>query len=326
MIRWYRRVKIQVKAARFTLLGLLVLLAACGGDVTPTSTPQSSGKPVVVATTTQIRSMAEAVAGDKAIVRSILQPGVDAHEFEPKPSDVTAINESVLVLKNGIGLDDWVDKLIEGAGGSHPVVTVSEGVPLHEGEEAHTGEGGQEGGDEQSGQDPHIWFDVRNAMTMTTNIRDALVRVDAANAGTYRTNAEKYLGELTELDTYITDRIASLPEANRKVVTNHDAFGYYIERYGLQFVGSIIPSLSTDAQPSAKDVADLIELTKAEGVKAIFLESSINPSLAKQIGNDAGAKVVDTLYGDSLGEAGSPGETYIGMMRYNTDTIVAALR
>ncbi len=299
---------------------MLMLLAACGTDATatvqPEGTPTTSGsKLVVVATTTQIRSMAEAVAGDKATVRSILPPGADPHEFEPKPSDVEGISRSGLVLKQGVGLDDWVDKLIDSAGGNRTVVTVSEGVLTREGEE--------EG---ELGADPHIWFSAANAMTMTANIRDALVKVDGANASTYTSNADKYLKDLQDLDNYIMQQIATVPENQRKMVTNHDAFGYYIDRYGLTFVGSIIPSMSTDAQPSAQDVADLIQKIKAENVKAIFLESSINPSLATQIGQDAGVKVVDTLYGDTLGEPGSPGETYIGMMRYDTDTIVAALK
>jgi zinc/manganese transport system substrate-binding protein/manganese/iron transport system substrate-binding protein len=182
------------------------------------------------------------------------------------------------------------------------------------------------GGAEVAGPDPHVWFSALNAMTMTANIRDAMVGADSANASAYRANAEEYMKELQQLDDYIMEQVRSVPAEQRKIVTNHDAYGYYIERYGLTFVGSIIPSMSSDAQPSAQDVAYLIEKIKAEGVKAIFLESSINPELAKQIGQDAGAQVVDTLYGDSLGEPGSPGETYIGMMRYNTDTIVAALK
>ncbi len=305
---------------------VLLLLTACGGNSTPDATalPQltpggqasvvSGGKITVVTTTTQIRSMAEAVAGDKATVRSILTPGADPHEFEPRPSDVQAISESALVLKNGAGLDEWVDKLITNAGGQRPLVVVSTGVPLREGAE--------EGG----GKDPHIWFSATNAMTMTRTIRDSLVKVDPANAAAYNDNATAYLTKLDELDKYILGQVSTIPKDNRRLVTNHDAFGYYIDRYGLTFVGSIIPSMSTGAEPSAQDVAAIIKKLKEENVRAIFLESSINPTLAKQIGNDAGVKVVDTLYGDTLGAAGTPGADYIGMMRYNTDTIIAALR
>lgn len=293
---------------------LLVLLSACGSGATPTVTPGTGGKLKVVTTTTQIRSMAEAVAGDLATVRSILPPGTDPHEFEPKPEDVRAIGESNIIFKNGLGLDDWVGKIILSAGGEHPLVVVSKGVPIHK------------GGEQETQGDPHIWFDVTNAMTMTRNIRDGLVQVDPSHAATYNANADAYLAKLDELDKYIMAQIATLPADDRKIVTNHDAFGYYIDRYGLHYIGSIIPSLSTDAQPSAKDVAELINKIKAQNVKAIFVETSVNPRLAEQIANDAGAKVVDTLYGDSLGGQGTPGETYIGMMRHNTDAIVSALK
>jgi len=258
--------------------------------------------------------MAEAVAGDLATVTSIIPPGADAHEFEPKPSDVQMISGSALVLKNGVGLDNWLDKLITNAGGQHPVKTVSDGALVRKGDAA-----------EPVG-DPHIWFDVTNAMTMTRNIRDALVQVDGVHAATYQANADAYIQRLTDLDQYIKTQIATLPEANRKMVTNHDAFGYFIDRYGLTFVGSIIPSMNAEAQPSAQDVATLIQKIKTAQVRAIFLESSINPQLARQIGDEAGVKVVDTLYGDSLGATGTPGATYEGMMRYNTDTIVTALK
>lgn len=321
-----------------TLLLLLCSLAACDSAATPppatpapgggttgttgpaltpgaATTPASGGgKLIILATTTQIRSVAEAVAGDHATVVSILKPGADAHAYEPVPSDVQAISRSALVLRNGVGLDTWLDKIISGAGGQHPVVTVSDGVPLRKGDES-----------EPAG-DPHIWFSVSNAMTMTRNIRDALIQVDPAQAASYKANADTYLAKLTDLDTYIKAQIATLPPANRKIVTNHDAFGYYIDRYGLQFVGAIIPAMSSESAPSAQDVAALITKIKAEHVRAIFLESSINPKLAQQLGEEAGVQVVDTLYGDSLGEPGTPGATYESMMRYNTDTIVHALK
>jgi ABC-type Zn uptake system ZnuABC Zn-binding protein ZnuA len=258
--------------------------------------------------------MAESVAGELADVRSILTPGADAHQFEPKPSDVAAIASARVVLKNGVGLDDWIDKLITNAGGERPLVTVTKGIQIRKGDET------------DPAGDPHVWFDVSNAMTMTLNIRDALIEVDSAHADAYKANADAYIKKLADLDKYIVDQIATVPTESRKVVTNHDAFGYYIDRYGLTYVGSIIPSMSTDAQPSAQDVAELIRKIKDEKVKAIFLESSINPQLAEQIANDAGVKVVDTLYGDSLGEPGTPGDTYDGMMRYNTDAIVEGLK
>ncbi len=283
---------------------------------TPLLSPTGTGgaKRIVVATTTQIRSMAEAVVGDLATVQAILKPGADPHEFEPRPSDVEAISKSNLVLKNGVGLDDWIDKIINNAGGTRPLITVSQGIPLRKGDPA-----------EPAG-DPHIWFSVANAMTMTRNIRDGLVGVDPDHAVQYKANTDAYLQRLTALDSYIKAQIATIPTDQRKLVTNHDAFGYYVDRYGLTFEGSIIPSMSTESAPSAKVVADLITKIRTEHVKAIFLESSINPQLGKQIGAEAGVRVVDTLYGDTLGDTGTPGATYESMMRYNTDTIVQVLK
>ncbi|HYP20379.1 MAG TPA: zinc ABC transporter substrate-binding protein [Chloroflexia bacterium] len=309
----------RAKLLRALAVLSLMLLAACdaGTPGSTTSTADSRGSGLnVVATTTQIRSMTEAVLGDRGTVRSILPPGADAHDFEPKPSTVQAVSESDLVLKHGIGLDDWVDKLIENAGGARPLITVTVGIPLRAGDEE--GEHGQ--------SDPHVWLNVTNAITMTANIRDALSQADPANEAVYQTNAGTYITRLRELDRYIKDQIATIPPEDRKMVTNHDALGYYIDAYGLTFVGSIIPSMSTGAQPSAQDVAELIRKIKEAKVKAIFLESRVNSALARQVGSDTGAKVVDTLYGDALGEPGTPGATYEGMMRFNTDTIVSALK
>ena len=309
------------KAVRTCAALLLLVLAGCGTEANRQATPEvQGGKLSIVTTTTQIRSMTEAVIGGRATVRSIMSAGTDPHEYEPTASDVQSIVESGLVLEHGIGLDSWADRLIANAGGERPVVKVTVGIQLRraEGEEgAHEGE---------TGEDPHVWFSVTNAMTMTRNIRDAVVKADPANAAVYQTNADTYLAKLDELDKYIAAQVAAIPAEDRKMVTNHDSFGYFIERYGLKFVGSIIPSMSSEYNPSASDIADIITKLKQEKVKAIFVESSINPSLAQQIGNDTGVKVVNTLYGDSLGTPGTPGADYLGMMRSDADTIVAALK
>jgi ABC-type Zn uptake system ZnuABC Zn-binding protein ZnuA len=308
---------VRARGMRACAALLLLALAACGTETAQQITPGvSSGKLSIVTTTTQIRSMTEAVIGDRATVRSIMSAGTDPHEYEPTASDVQAIVESGLVLENGIGLDSWADRLIANAGGERPVVKVTEGIPLR----------GAEGEEGAAGKDPHVWFSVTNAMTMTRNIRDAVVKADPANASVYQINADTYLAKLDDLDRYIAAQVATIPTKDRKMVTNHDSFGYFIERYGLTFVGSIIPSMSTGAQPSARDVADIITKLRQEKVKAIFLESSINPTLAQQIGEDTGVKVVDTLYGDTLGAPGTPGADYLGMMRSDADTIVAALK
>jgi ABC-type Zn uptake system ZnuABC Zn-binding protein ZnuA len=161
---------------------------------------------------------------------------------------------------------------------------------------------------------------------MANNIRDGLSKADAAHAETYKANAAAYAAKLNELDQYIKTQLATIPAAQRKLVTNHDTLGYYAERYGLQFVGAVIPSMDTNFHPSAKELAKLAQHIKAENVKAIFAESSINPAFARQIAQEAGVKVITGLYGDTLGPAGSGAETVDGMLKHNTDLIVASLR
>ncbi|HLF72542.1 MAG TPA: metal ABC transporter substrate-binding protein, partial [Dehalococcoidia bacterium] len=174
--------------------------------------------------------------------------------------------------------------------------------------------------------DPHVWFSVANAKLMVASIRDALASADSANAQAYRDNAAKYLGRLDQLDAQIKREVETIPSACRKLVTNHDVLGYYAEAYGFEVVGSVIASISTEARASASDVANVVRLIKAERVPAIFAETSVNPGLIRQVGKEAGVKVVDDLYGDSLGPKSSDGGTYVGMMETNTKKIVEALK
>jgi zinc/manganese transport system substrate-binding protein/manganese/iron transport system substrate-binding protein len=297
---------------------LLVLLTACagGGD------GDDSGRLKVVASTTQIGDFARQVGGDRIQLTVLLKPNQDAHDFELAPSQVRAIAGADLVLANGLGLDSFLDKALESS--EAEAVVVSDGIVTIEGheEEEHAGE--EE--DDHAGQDPHVWFSVANAMTMVENVRDALSAADAANAATYAQNATRYLGELQTLDASIKQQVAQVPAACRKLVTNHDVLGYYAQAYGFEVIGSVIPSTSSQASASAADVADIVRRIEAEGVPAIFAEASINPDLIRQVGREAGVKVVDDLYGDSLGPSGSDGATYVGMMQSNTKKIVDALK
>jgi ABC-type Zn uptake system ZnuABC Zn-binding protein ZnuA len=218
-------------------------------------------------------------------------------------------------LENGVGLEDaWMVHLLQAKRRGVRVVDTSRGVALLPGtKETPVG-------------DPHIWHAVPNAAQMVVNIRDALVVVDPKNAATYRTNAAQYVTQLDALDKDIFRQIAALPRAQRKLVTSHDAFSYYVTRYGLTFVGAAIHSTSTEAGASAQHIAELVAQIRNQHVKAVFAESSLNPKLAQQIARDAGVRVVTDLYGDTLGPAGSDGDTYIKMMRHNTALIVSALR
>lgn len=307
-------------------LPVLLLATACssGGD-------SDGSKLAVVASTTQIGDFARQVGGDDIDLTVILRPNQDAHDFDPQPSQIRAIADADIVLRNGIGLDAFVSRAAGQSGGS--VVIVTSSITLREGghghededEEDHEDEDHADEEDEREG-DPHVWLSVSNAIAMVENIRDALVEADGDNASTYQANADRYIAELRALDSEIAAEVASIPAACRKLVTNHDVLGYYAEAYGLQFIGSIVPGTSTEARASASDIADIVQKIRAEQVPAIFAEASINPALVNQVAREAGVNVVDDLYGDSLGEANSDGGTYIGMMRSNTTKIVDALK
>lgn len=312
------RRRIGMLALVGALLGMLVL-AACGGDEDGATGDDGLA---VVTTTTIIADMARNIGGDRVSVRSLVPANADPHSFEPAPRDVSALADAAVVLEHGMGLDAWISDMVKGSGTQASVAVVTDGVTTIEGEE-HAEDDPDHS---HEGEDPHVWFDVANAAVMANTIRDALIEVDPEGSDVYRENAERYQAELDTLDAWIREQIATIPEGQRKIVTNHDAFGYYVHAYGLTLVGTIVPSLDAQAQPSARETADLIERIKAEGVKAIFTEAALNPDLARRIAEDAGVEVVSDLYGDSLGPSGSGAETFIDMMRTNTTRIVEALR
>jgi ABC-type Zn uptake system ZnuABC Zn-binding protein ZnuA len=287
---------------------LAVILPACGG-----SSSKGSSGPDVVATTTQIGDWARAVGGDAAVVHQILQPNSDPHEYEPRPADVAAVASAKVVLESGDKLDAWMGTVISNAGGSPAVVDLGTRVPVRL--------AGETSGPQASRYDPHWWHDPRNAEVAVRAIREALVAADPAAAATYRANAAAYLRRLRALDAGIRACLASVPAAQRKLVSDHDAFGYFAHRYGIAIVGAVIPSQTTQAQASAADIARLVKLLRREHVRAVFPESSLSPKLARQIARETGARADYTLYGDTLGPSGSPGATYISMEKANADAM-----
>ncbi len=285
----------------------------------------------VVATFSILGDFVENVGGDLVDLTVLVGPDGDTHEYEPKPSDSVALSEAALVFENGLGLETWLDDLFEASGSGATRVTVSDGVeaaPANEEDEheEETHEEGEEHGDEHGEFDPHVWHSVPNAVQMVENVRAGLVAADPANAETYDANAEAYTAELQALDTYIRERVATLPEERRKLVTSHDTFGYFAREYGFEIVGAVLPSVSTEnADPGAGEIADLIEQVRAADVPAVFAENVTNPGLLEQVAASAGVTVAPTLYTDALGAAGTPGETYLSLERYNVDTVVTAL-
>lgn len=313
--------RIRLSAAILAaLLAALLAATACGGAGSAGTGDGAGGRRLnVVATTTQVADFARNVGGDKVKVAQILKPNVDPHDYEPSPADLQAIAEADVVVENGVGLEKWLDQTIKSAGFRGRLVDSSKGVVVRKGN----------GTDEEAAGDPHIWHNPKNAEIMSRNIATAFEAKDPADRTVYAANLTSYTGRLDRLDTWVTRQINTLPAGQRKLVTNHDAFGYYIDRYHLTFVGSIIPSFDTSAELSGRQLNTLIAKIKATGVKAIFSESSLPPKTAEAIGRQAGVKVEageNSLYGDTLGPTGSAGATYLGMERHNTTTIVTALK
>jgi zinc/manganese transport system substrate-binding protein len=297
------------------------VLAGCGDGKAGQAAPAATGgRPVaVVATTPEVADFVRNIGGGDVTVRQIIQPNVDPHEYEPTPADIQAIGAATVVVKNGVGLEKWLDQTIESAGFNGTVVDSSQGVTVR------TGDPGDE---EMAAGDPHIWHNPQNAKVMVTNIEKALAAVDPSRADVFAKNLTSYSAKLDKLDADNAAAFATLPADDRKLVTNHDAFGYYVDRYGLTFVGSVIPSMDTSAELSARQLTDLVAKIKATGTKAIFTESSLPPKTAEAIATQAGVKVIggeDALYGDSLGKPGTPQGTYLGAEQHNTQVIVSAL-
>jgi ABC-type Zn uptake system ZnuABC Zn-binding protein ZnuA len=286
------------------LLDLAAALAAA-------TTAAAAGPITVVATTTQMQDLVRNVGGAHVRVVGILRPNVDPHDYEPTPSDAAALGRAKLVVVSGVGVDAWMDKLIGSAGARAPVVVASSALALRKGDA------------QEPAGDPHWWHDPTLFARAATTVARALGAADASNRAAYEAAARRYAAAIRVMDAQNKRLVARVPRAQRKLVTNHDAFGYLAAHYGITIVGSIIPSLSTAAEPNARDTARLIERIKAQHVKAIFTEASLDPKLEQQIASDAGVKVYANLYGDTLGPAGSPGATYLGMERWNVRTLVA---
>ncbi|WP_026410992.1 metal ABC transporter substrate-binding protein [Actinomadura oligospora] len=300
-------------------LSLVLAASACGGGADDATASTSSGKKLkVVATTTQVADFARNVGGDRIELTQLLKPNVDPHDYEPSPADIQALATADVVVKSGVGLERWLDQAVSSSGFHGTTVDASRGVTLRAGN-----------GEEEKGGDPHIWHNPQNAKIMTKDIATAFETADPTDRAVFETNLSAYTGKLDKLDTWIAGQIDAIPVADRKLVTNHDAFGYYLDRYRLSFVGSIIPSFDTSAELSARSLTDLVAKIKQTGVKAIFSESSLPPKTAQAIGRQAGVKVEageDSLYGDTLGPQGSAGATYLEMERHNTTVIVTALK
>jgi zinc/manganese transport system substrate-binding protein len=299
---------VRVVALAALLLAPLTALAAGCGDSGDAAA--EDGKVQVVATTTQAADLAREVGGGRVVVTALLPPGADPHEHEVRPDDVKALADAALVVRSGGDLDAWLGGAIESAGTDAPTLTLMD----HVGTRREDGE-----------IDPHWWQDPRNGIRAAGALRAALQRADPAGAAGHGRRATHLIRRLEALDAAIAACVARLLPAERKLVTTHDALGYYADRYGLEVVGTVIPSLSTQGQPSAGDTAALMDTIRREQVRAIFAESSVDAKVERAIAEETGASVGRPLWADTLGAESSAGATYLGSLAANTRAVVEGL-
>lgn len=282
----------------------------------------------VVASFSILGDLVAQVGGERVAVTTLVGPGEDAHNYQPRPSDARRLGRAELVVANGLGFDTWIERLATSAGYRGSVVVASAGVVPLQRVDAHRDEAAHDHGNHSRGAqaaavDPHAWQDLRNAMRYVDNIAAALAAVDPDGATRYRENAADYAKQLAALDATMRETFAVLPAEQRRVVTSHDAFGYFGRAYGLQFVAAV--GVSNQAEPSASGIAMLIRQLRRENVPAVFVESISDGRLVERIRKESGAALGGTLYSDALSAPGGPAPTYLDMMRHNFETLVAGI-
>jgi zinc/manganese transport system substrate-binding protein len=336
-------------------------LSACS---VPAATPaggaavngQAAGKLRVIATFSVLGDIVKNVGGDKIDLKVLVGPDADAHDFDPAPSDAKEVGAAQVIVENGVEFEAWMDALYATSQSKAVRVVAADSVELRDAAEAahgderageKPGEGANESNatkeaqagasakpDEHNGEakdareehDPHVWQDVRNVIKIVGTVEAALSKADAPNAAAYKANAAAYIAKLEALDKEIVDAFAAVPQDRRKMVTSHDALAYFGARYGVEIVGSVIASLSTESgEPSAQDFAKLVDTIKQENARAIFVENIGNANLVERVAGETGLVLGEALYTDALGLPGTPGADYIGMMRHNARAISQAL-
>ena len=269
----------------------------------------------VVATFSILADLVRNVGGDTVDVASLVGPNGDAHAYAPSPADAKRLAEARLVLVNGLGFEGWIERLVKASGTKAAMVTASKGVKPRQMADDH--------GHDHGKSDPHAWQSVANTKIYVANIRDALVKAHPDGKATYEANAAAYLDRLNALDNEIKSTVAAIPAERRKIITTHDAFGYFAAAYGLQFIAP--QGVSTESEVSARDVAKIIRQIKAQTIPAVFMENVTDQRLMNRIAEESGAKVGGKLYSDALSEPGGPATSYLDMMRSNLKELRVAL-
>jgi zinc/manganese transport system substrate-binding protein/manganese/iron transport system substrate-binding protein len=350
-----RNVRTAVATGALATAGVLAL-ASCASPAASDSGP--SGGPKIVATTTQVGDFTRELVGEATDVTQLLTPAQSAHSFDPSAAQLLALGEADALVVNGAGLESWLDDAVSSSGFDGVLIDASTGIELFGTDEhaddahvdaehaqgaddAHADDDGEHTADETHAADdahaddehehehgegnPHIWTDPELAEQMVENIAHGLADVPGIDAAELESNETTYLAKLDALDSWIEQNIGAVPVEQRLLVTNHDAFTYFVDAYDITFVGSVIPSFDDNAEPSAAEIDELVAKIRATGVKAVFSEASISPKAAETIAREAGVTVYsgeDALYGDALGAAGSDGETYLGSQEHNVRLIL----
>jgi zinc/manganese transport system substrate-binding protein len=312
----------------FLTVSLAAAALAFSGDATA-----AADKLKVVASFSILADMVAQVGGDRVEIVTLVGPDGDAHVFEPTPADAKSLADADIVFVNGLGFEGWMDRLVAASGYKGPVVVATAGIEPHEmeggghhGEEEHeenAEEAAASGEEHDHEPDPHAWQSVANGKIYVRNILAGLIGADPGNRAAYEAAAEIYLAELDAADAWVKAELAAVPEADRKVITSHDAFGYFASAYGIRFLAPV--GISTEDEPSAGELAALIDQIKAEHVKALFVENMSNPKLIEQLSTETGAVVGGQLYADALSEAGGPADTYLKMFQHNVPALKAAM-
>lgn len=293
-------------------LVLMVLPACAGNGQGGGSAPSTSGKPIVVVTTSTLASLVKTVANGYVEIQTLVPIGASPETYEPTPRDVVALEHASLVIENGSGLEAWLTKLIDNASSKAQILVLSDGLPTQV---------SRAGGSDFA--NPHFWLDPNYAAIYLRESTSALVSIEPAHAAQFHANLARELKSLTALDAWIRSRIATVPTADRAMITDHDAWYYFDKPYGIDDVGAI--EQSPGKEPSAEYLAALIAKAKARHVRAVFAEPEFSPKLAKELASNAGITTITDLYDDSLGTSPEL-SSYDGMMRHDTNTIVRALR
>ena len=307
-----------------------LLLTSCGDRKTaPTDGPvllNAEGKIEVVATFTIVSELVNAVGGERVAVTTLVGPDQDVHSFEPSPGEAKAVTEAALLVANGLNLESWLPGIIESTRSGARVIELSRGLKAREAGHDDHDHHGHHHHHHHGDYDPHVWHDVLAMIHQTEQLRDALSKAAPAHAAEFAARAEVRIGSLRALHSWVQERIATIPPSSRKIVTGHDCFGYFAERYGITVAGVAIDSFSTGAsEPSAREMAQLVDGIRESGVTAVFGENIHDNRIISRVAEAAGVKLAPALYTGALGPPGSAVDSYDKLMRHNVDAMVSAM-